>query len=511
MSVHSPPHSLAITMELVISILVLLVALGLYIKSTRSSKKKNPSLPTNWPIVGILPALLVNLHRVREYILEMTASVHSLRAGIASIRIFITCDPQNLQHIYTTNQANYPKGEYFAEIFDVVKGTLFTIDGEPFRRRRANYQAVLSNPLLVGLMTKCCRDKVEECLLPLMAHLATAGAPVDMCDLMARVVFDVNATTILGVDPARLSLHMPPMDVADAMDMVMEVGFLRHIVPPSCWKAMRLLSIGPERKLAHAQAVLRRFTADMIAERRRRRREKGGQEPVVDVMSSYIDDPDYKDDDLLQATLITYMIAGRDTVSTSLPWIFYNLAEHPHVLSAIRDELAPIVSRKSSSVAMKIFEVEEVKPLVYLQAVLLETLRMYPPIPGVSKSAVADDVMPSGDMVRAGDMVLMSLQSTGRLESVWGPDAQEYRPERWILEDGRRLRHVPSHKFPAFNSGPRLCLGKDIAITELKIIVAAVVWNFDVQVLDGQDINTKLSCLLQMKDGLKVMLNKREV
>jgi cytochrome P450 len=97
------------------------------------------------------------------------------------------------------------------------------------------------------------------------------------------------------------------------------------------------------------------------------------------------------------------------------------------------------------------------------------------------------------------------------MEAVWGADCQEYRPERWLSQDGHKLRFVPSHKFMAFNSGPRLCLGKDIAIIQIKTIVAAVVWNFDVKMLDDRPIDTKLSCLLQMKDGLKLKLNKREM
>lgn len=512
--------------ELLIPIFLLIV-LGLYVKSSRSSK--NALLPMNWPFVGILPSLIVNLHRLHDYIASdiLAPSGHSLKVGIATISIFGTCDPANIQHIFTSNHANYPKGDEFADIFDVTRGSLFTVDGEPCRRMRANYQSVLTSPRLVGLMSKCCRDKVAEGLLPIMTHMARTGAPVDMSDLMMRLVFDLYATTTFGVDPARLSLDNPPVHVADAMDTVMEVGFFRHIVPPSCWKVMRRLNVGPERKLAAAQLVLRRFTMDMIMERRKNRHITGQES--VDVMSSYINDPHY-DDDLLQATLITYMIAGRDTLGTTLPWIFYNLAKYPHVMSSIRDELAPILSSKADIISAAtavfepqeakaraymqgtvIFEAEEVKPLLYLQATVLETLRLYPPIPIERKSVVATDVMPSGDEVCVQDIVLVSLYSMGRMEAVWGADCQEYRPERWLSENGRQLRYVPSHKFLAFNSGPRLCIGKDIAITQLKMIIAAVVWNFDVEMLDGQAIDTKLSCLLQMKDGLRMKLNKREM
>uniref|UniRef100_A0ACD5UBV5 Uncharacterized protein n=1 Tax=Avena sativa TaxID=4498 RepID=A0ACD5UBV5_AVESA len=495
------------SLELLIFIPTLLVVLGLYMSS---SKNTSTLLPLKWPLVGILPSLVPCLYRLHHSTFKrLETSGHSHKYGIANIRIFMTCDPANIQHILSLNHANYPKGDEFAEIFDVTRGSLFTADGEPCRRMRASYQGVLRNQQLVGLMTKCCLDKVENGLLPLMAYMAETSAPVDMSDLMTRLVFDLYATAIFGVDPARLSLHMPQMAVSNAMDTVMEVGLVRQIVPATCWKVMRRLNIGPEKRLAAAQAVLRCFTTDMIKERRRRRRNNGHDvisQDHVDVLSNYINDPDYNDD-LLQATLISYMIAGRDTISTTLPWIFYRLAKDPRVVSSIRDELAPIMSRKATTT----IGAEDTKHLMYLEAVLLETLRLYPPIPVERKSVAAHDVMPSGHTVSPGDTVLVSIYSVGRIEAVWGSDCREYRPDRWLSEDGRQLRHVPSHKFPAFNSGPRLCLGKDIAITHLKIIVAAVVWNFDVIVLDGQAINKKLSCLLQMNKGLKVNLKKREM
>jgi hypothetical protein len=154
--------------------------------------KKNPLLSVDWPVAGILPSLVYNLHRLHDYIVVdlLAPSGHSLKVAVVSIRFFITCDPANIQHIFTSNHANYPKGEEFAEIFDVTRGSIFTVDGQLSRRQRANYQGVLSSPRLVGLMTKCCHDKVEKGFLPFMTHMARTGTPVDMADLMTRLVFD---------------------------------------------------------------------------------------------------------------------------------------------------------------------------------------------------------------------------------------------------------------------------------------------------------------------------------
>lgn len=501
--------------EQLISTLVLLLVLALYIKCSRS---KNP-LYINWPIIGILPSLVLNFYRFHDYVNHLLSfSGHSFKVTIASMGSFVTCDPANVQHIFTSNHANYPKGEGFADIFNVTSGSLFTADGESCRRQRARYQSALNSPGFVAFTTKCCHDKVEKGLVPFFTRAARNLTLLDINDLIGRLVFDLYATSVFDVDPGLLSFDMPPVQLADAMDTVMEVGFFQIIVPAFCWKVMRSLNIGPERKLAAAQAVLRGFTMEMIETRRKIGTHIGPEEQApasssMDILSNFIDDLEYNTDDLLQATLITHMIAGRDTISTTLPWVFYNLAKNPHVVSRIRNELAPLVSRKGTFIASTTmtFEPEEVKALVYLQATLMESLRLYPPIPIERKAVAASDVMPSGHEVCAQDIIIVSLYSMGRMEDLWGADCKEYKPERWLLKDGVMLRHVPSHKFLAFNSGPRLCLGKDIAITQMKTVVASVMWSFDMEVFGDQGIEPKLSCLLQMKNGLKLKVQKREM
>ena len=153
-----------------------------------------------------------------------------------------------------------------------MAGSLFTIDGAPSLRPRAKIQSVLSSPRLVASMATCCRDKVENGLLPLFSHLASTGTPFDMQEVFSRFMFDLAATPLFGVDPGLLSfsldMSMPPMDAAVAMDTVMEVGFFQHVMPTSCWKLMRRLNIGPERKLAAAHTVLGGFIEEMVERRK---------------------------------------------------------------------------------------------------------------------------------------------------------------------------------------------------------------------------------------------------
>ncbi|XP_052166481.1 noroxomaritidine synthase 2-like [Oryza glaberrima] len=447
-------------------------------------------------------------------------------AATSSIRFFITCDPENVRHIFTSNHGNYPKGHEFAEIFDIMAGVSFTLDGEPYLRLRAKMLSVLGDPRLVASMAASCLDKVRDGVLPFLARVATAGAPFDMQDFAGRLMFDVTSMAVFGVHPGYLSSDMmPPAHAAAAMDTVMKVGLLRHVMPASLWKAMRRLNIGPERRLAAAHRVLHGFVGEMMEARTKATQSQHRDADSVDIISSHINDPEYNGAALLQTTAIAYMVAGRDTVGTTLPWFFYNLAMNPHVVSGIRDELAPIVaSRRAASPSPPsngdhhhhtavMFSPEDTKPLVYLQAALFETLRLYPPGHMERKTAVADDVMPSGHEVRAGDTVLISLYSMGRMESLWGKDCREYRPERWLTGGGggAQLRHVPSHKFLAFNSGPRMCPGKNIAVMLMKIIAAAVVWNFDLEMVEGQAVEPKMSCLFQMKNGLMLKVKKPQI
>ncbi|XP_073365561.1 noroxomaritidine synthase 2-like [Aegilops tauschii subsp. strangulata] len=261
--------------------------------------------------------------------------------------------------------------------------------------------------------------------------------------------------------------------------------------------------------MARAHRTIDQFFADTIMKcRSDHRLHNEGVNESPDMLSSFICNDDASDE-FLRDTVGNVLLAGRDTTGTTLSWFFYLICKNPHVEQKILDELAPIAATKKLE-DMVAFDVSELSSLVYLHAALCECLRLYPPLAFQHKAAIAGDVLPRGHEWKTGDKILVYCYSMGRMEGVWGKDCMEFRPERWVTDDGK-LMHEPSYKFLAFNAGPRTCLGKEVAFTQMKAVAAAVLWNFAVEAVPGHVVEPKLSVMLHMKNGLAVTVKRRKV
>jgi cytochrome P450 len=98
----------------------------------------------------------------------------------------------------------------------------------------------------------------------------------------------------------------------------------------------------------------------------------------------------------------------------------------------------------------------------------------------------------------------------GRMEQIWGEDCLEFKPERWISDRGEII-HVPSYKFISFNAGPRKCIGKDMSFVQMKMIAVAMLWKFQIKVVEGHSVTPRVAVGLSLKHGLKVKVNKRSI
>ncbi|CAN1267840.1 Cytochrome P450 94B3 [Linum perenne] len=148
-----------------------------------------------------------------------------------------------------------------------------------------------------------------------------------------------------------------------------------------------------------------------------------------------------------------------------------------------------------------------------LTACLYESMRLYPPVAWDSKHAANDDVLPDGTEVRKGDRVTYFPYGMGRMKKVWGSDRLDFKPERWLEDNGNKvmmMKRVSPYKFPVFQAGPRVCLGKEMALIQMKYVVSSVVRRFEFRpvCVDEQPVFVPL-LTAHMAGGFKVKVNRR--
>ncbi|KAK6124829.1 hypothetical protein DH2020_041445 [Rehmannia glutinosa] len=157
------------------------------------------------------------------------------------------------------------------------------------------------------------------------------------------------------------------------------------------------------------------------------------------------------------------------------------------------------------------YSFDELREMHYLQASITEAMRLYPPVPIDTKACNKDDILPDGTFIGKNWFISYLTFAMGRMESVWGKDCCEYKPERWI-ENGIWKQESP-FKYPVFHAGARMCLGKDMAFIQMKSIAASVLERFgmDVVMEKGKCPEYLLSLTLRMKGGLPVKAKERIV
>ncbi|GMH06647.1 hypothetical protein Nepgr_008487 [Nepenthes gracilis] len=468
--------------------------------------------PRNWPFVGMLLSLLANAHRMHDFctdFLERGRCTFLFRGPwFSNMNILMTVDPSNVHYIMSKNFGNFPKGPDFKEIFDVLGDGIFNADYDLWKTQRRFAHSFITHPRFHNFLIKTISTKVDRGLVPILDHASKQGSVVDLQDLFQRFMFDSICILMMGFDPGCLTIDLPKVAASDALDEAEEALAFRHMMPQSFWKLFRWLGIGKEKQLSRAWKTLDDFMYQVIAAKRGQM-EAGISSASIehgegaDLLTVYIADRESSnlvDDKFLRDTVLNLLIAGRDTTSVALTWLFWLLSQNPGAETKIREEIKKFdqCSWSTEDASSK---------LVLLHGALCETLRLYPPVPFQHKTVLQPDILPSGHKVGPTMRVMFSLYAMGRMRSIWGDDCLEFKPERWISDRGK-IKHEPSYKFLAFNAGPRTCLGKDMAFTQMKVIAASLIGKYRFQAVEGHPVVPDLSVILHAAHGLKVRVLK---
>ncbi|KAF8109578.1 hypothetical protein N665_0094s0045 [Sinapis alba] len=469
-------------------------------------KKPHDRFLKNWPVLGMLPGFLVVLHRIYDFsveVLERTNLTFPFKGPwLTGMDVLITVDPADIHYILSSNFSNYTKGADFKEAFDVFGEMIFNSDGDLWKNQRRAAQYMLNHQGFQKLSLSATRTKLHNDLVPLFDRFSKEKMVVDLQNVFQRFTFDTTFVLVTGFDPKTLSIGMPEDEYAKALDVVGEGILHRHVIPKFLWKLQKFIGSGQEKRTMEAGATFDRVSAKYILAKRKEVRSHDQQpngECHEDLLASHmkLDTTKYEllhpsDDKFLRDTILAFNLAGRDTMASALSWFFWLLSENPRVVTKIRQEI----------------NLHGQDNLVYLQSALYESMRLYPPVPFQRKSSIKPDLLPSGHKVEANSTIMIFLYALGRMRAVWGEDAMEFKPERWISQSGC-LRHEPSFKFLSFNAGARTCPGKQLALTLMKTVAVEIIQNYDIKVIKGQKIEPDPGLILYMKRGLQVTITKR--
>ncbi|XP_068639238.1 cytochrome P450 86B1-like [Aristolochia californica] len=503
--------------------LEVLLAVTIFVTIHSLRQKKKQGLPV-WPVIGMLPSMVLGLRGntyewVTQTLIQQGGTFVFKGPWFSSLNSVLTADPRNLEHLLKSNFKNFPKGKYFREaLHDLLGNGIFNADDETWQRQRKTASIEFHSTQFRNLTASSLVELVHDRLLPVLEEAVETTTPFDLQNVLLRLTFDNVCMIAFGVDPGCLRPGLPVIPFAQAFEEGTEAAALRFVMPMAAWKAMRFFNLGNEARLKKSIKAVDEFADEVIRTRKKEleleSEDKASSRSDLLTIFMRLKDDDEKpySDKFLRDICVNFILAGRDTSSVALAWFFWLLNQNPEVEKNILSEIHRILAeRDDSDVGSNIsvvFNPEEVKKMDYLQAALTEALRLYPSVPLDHKEVTEDDVFPDGTVLKKGTKIIYGIYPMGRMESIWGKDCSEFKPERW-LRDGRFVSES-AYKFTAFNGGPRLCLGKDFAYYQMKFVAAAVIYRYRVDVVPGHPVAPKLALTMYMKYGLKVTLCKRD-
>ncbi|KAJ2921173.1 hypothetical protein H1R20_g15922, partial [Candolleomyces eurysporus] len=382
-----------------------------------------------------------------------------------------TLEPEHVKRVLATDFDNFPKGERHIEALSGFLGSgVFSSDGDMWRFHRTMARPFFSRNRVTDLELF---DRHIQSAISLMRQRMSAGYAIDFQDLMQRITVDSASEFLFGtsVDSLHITVeNLPqPYDHPDYHSSVeafslhpsnrISEAFLRaQMVAAQRDKAgwvWPLLEIFGDRAKKEMKLV-NEFIDPIVETAVRRNAEKvksnvGEQAKKKDIRDdeSFLDHlaSQTSDKTIVRDQALNLLLAGRDTIAATSTFLFYSLSQHPEVSTRLRQEVIDKVGPAKRPTY------EDIKGMKYLRAVI------------------------NGTQVFYGAIMLHTS------EDLWGPDAKEFDPDRWI--DDRKQRYIDNpFMFMPFNAGPRICLGQQLAYNELSLIVVRFIQAFSSFALD---------------------------
>jgi cytochrome P450 len=433
-----------------------------------------------------LPAVVQTVHWIRRPVpfleenTERYGDYWSLKL-IMNGRAVITCDPEAIRKVFTESGEVLRAGEAGAQILKPLVGnhSVLVLDGAAHLRQRR-----LMLPSFHGERMKAYAEAMREITADVVSRWPRDQA-FAVHKSMQAITLRVIVRTVFGVDDAARMKQL-----GDQLARTLETGSR----PSLLGALLPTRRIGPRARFEQEKARADAMVYEEIA----RRRELGDAAGRTDVLSLLLEardeDGDRLTDEEIRDELITLLAAGHETTATSLAWTFERMLSHRAVWDRARAEVAAVAG--SGPVRD-----EHIGKLVWLDAIIKESLRLRPIIPMVARRLTVPMAF-GGFTLPAGVVIAPSIYLTHRRADVY-PEPERFKPERWL-----GVKPDPYTWLP-FGGGIRRCLGMTFALYEMKIVLATVLQRADMTLAEqASDRIARRSITFAPADGARVVVRR---
>lgn len=406
---------------------------------------------------------------------------------IANRHVYLIFHPDDVQQVLQMNNRNYIKGELLDKLRVAAGNGLFTSEGDFWRRQRRMMQPFFHRTVIASFGEIMVAEVGK--LLAQWDQYTAGGTAFELQEQMMRVTLSVVAkalfTTALG-DAELATVH-------ETLGPILAEIAARSRRP---FGLVEKLPTRANRAFTRNLARLNEIVDAIIAQHR----EPGAA--FQDLLQMLIDARDEEtgeamSDQQLRDEVITLFVAGHETTATALTWAFKLLSEQPVVRRVLYEEVDRVLGGRTPTAA-------DFPNLPYALAVFEETLRLYPPVVNIVRTALEPDTL-AGHLLPAGSNVVIPTYALHRHPAFWD-NPEGFDPNR-MLPDARKGQH--RFAYIPFSAGPRFCIGESFAKLEAVLILAMVAQRFEVNLVPGQRIEMRSLGTLRPAPGVNVLLKPR--
>ncbi|UPV73665.1 cytochrome P450 [Halorussus limi] len=444
---------------------------------TKRAPARTPPGPDGLPVVGSLPAYARDPFDFERRMHRQYGDV--VRWRFPGNWVYHLADPDHIEHVLVQNNQNYVKGEAFQETLGPVLGNgVLNSEGEFWRRQRHLIEPSF-HPDRISTYAEMMVDSTER---------ATArwrdGEVRDVHSEMTALTLDIVGRALFGVD-----LRDDSERVGEALEVVMAASefSLTDLLPEA-------IPTPGRRRFENAVETLDRVVAEIIAERKR----NPTDDDVVSMLLAARDEEgEGMTDRQVRDEVMTLLLAGHETTALALTFTFFLLAQNGDVERKLVAELDRELGGDRPTMA-------DLGDLPYLERVVKESMRLYPPVPGIVREPVEDDRV--GDYrIPAGVTVSMSQHVVHR-DPRWYDDPMAFRPDRWT--DGFE-QSLPRLAYFPFAAGPRRCIGDRFALLEARLVLATILQEYHLELVSSPALDLRPSITARPKRPVEMKIHER--